>query len=573
MWRAGLPYKEVWCHDFEFSAPPGERPTVVCLVAKEIISGREIRIWQDEMPATPPYDIGPDSLFVAFYASAEVGCHLALGWSLPVNMLDLYTEFRNLTNGLYLVAGKGLLGAQAYFDLPSIDATEKGAMRELAQKGQWTATEIQELLNYCASDVYALEQLLPLILSSINLQQALLRGRYMCAAASIEHAGIPIDVAMLSKLQSQWPTLQSALIEEVDKEYGVFDGTTFKVAKFETFLIARCIPWPRLLSGKLDLQDDTFKSMALSFPVLGPLRELRKTLSQMRQVAFPVGADGRNRCLISAFSSRTGRNQPSTSQFIFGASSWVRSLIKPQEGLALAYIDYSQQEFGIAAALSGDELMQQAYLSGDPYLEFAKQAGAVPIGATKQTHKLEREQFKACVLAVQYGMGAESLAVRINQPVVRAKELLSLHRATYAKYWHWSEGAVDYAMLYNKLWTVFGWHIHVFGSPNPRFLQNFPMQANGAEMLRLACTLVTEAGITICAPVHDAILIEATIENIDDAVARTQTLMAIASEQVLGGKFRLRSDAEIIRVPDRYSDERGAAMWATVCMLLNGPPA
>jgi hypothetical protein len=67
------------------------------------------------------------------------------------------------------------------------------------------------------------------------------------------------------------------------------------------------------------------------------------------------------------------------------------------------------KEFGIAAALSDDPLMKDAYWSGDPYLAFAKQAGAAPLDATKATHKAVRDQFKACVLAVQYGMGAEAL--------------------------------------------------------------------------------------------------------------------------------------------------------------------
>ena len=52
--------------------------------------------------------------------------------------------------------------------------------------------------------------------------------------------------------------------------------------------------------------------------------------------------------------------------------------------------------------------MMQAYRSGDPYLAFAKQAGAVPSSATKVSHKAVRDQFKACVLAVQYGMSAKS---------------------------------------------------------------------------------------------------------------------------------------------------------------------
>ena len=58
--------------------------------------------------------------------------------------------------------------------------------------------------------------------------------------------------------------------------------------------------------------------------------------------------------------------------------------------------------------------MQKAYSSGDPYLEFAKQAGAAPADATKESHGSVREHFKACVLAVQYGMGAEALAERVS---------------------------------------------------------------------------------------------------------------------------------------------------------------
>ena len=62
-------------------------------------------------------------------------------------------------------------------------------------------------------------------------------------------------------------------------------------------------------------------------------------------------------------------------------------MIKPHQDKALAYIDWSQQEFGIAAALSKDEKMMQAYQSGDPYLEFAKLARQILLGATKKTHQ------------------------------------------------------------------------------------------------------------------------------------------------------------------------------------------
>jgi DNA polymerase I-like protein with 3'-5' exonuclease and polymerase domains len=211
--------------------------------------------------------------------------------------------------------------------------------------------------------------------------------------------------------------------------------------------------------------------------------------------------------------------------------------------------------------------MQAAYNSGDPYLTFAKQAGAVPTNATKDTHKLERELFKTCALGVQYGMEAESLARRINQPPIVARDLLRAHRETYRAFWRWSDAAVDHAMLRGALHTVFGWHVHAGENVNPRSLRNFPMQANGAEMLRLACCLATERGIEACAPVHDAVLICAPLECLEADVARMRSCMAEASRVVLAG-LELRTDATLIRYPDRYSDPRGAVMWDRVIRLI-----
>jgi DNA polymerase-1 len=192
--------------------------------------------------------------------------------------------------------------------------------------------------------------------------------------------------------------------------------------------------------------------------------------------------------------------------------------------------------------------MLAAYESGDPYLSFAIQAGAVPAHATKATHGPLRELFKTCALAVQYGMGPEGLAARIGKGAAEARELLRLHHMTYPRFWRWSDAAVDHAYLYNQLRTVFGWTLHLGPGANPRSLRNFVMQANGAEMLRLACSLVIERGVRICAPVHDAILVEAPLEEIDAAVAVTQNAMADASEIVLGG-VRLRSEAHVVRYP------------------------
>lgn len=169
-------------------------------------------------------------------------------------------------------------------------------------------------------------------------------------------------------------------------------------------------------------------------------------------------------------------------------------------------------------------------------------------------------------------MAEFSLAQRISQPPIYARRLLDLHRQTYRRFWQWSDGVEDYALLHGRLWTVFGWQC-CYGPGanriNPRSIRNFVVQGNGAEMLRLACILATEAGIEVSAPVHDAILIQAPLERLEAVVADTQAIMREASVKVLDG-FPLRSDAALVRYPDRYQDERGVIMWQTVLRLLYG---
>jgi len=561
-------FREVVVVDFEFTATSGNRPEPVSLVAHELKSDRVIRLWRDQFGPVPPYSTTPDTLFVAYYASAEIGCHRALGWPIPARILDLFTEFRARCNGLPTIAGNGLIGALTHFGLDSIGAAEKTEMRDLILRGgPWSPQERADILDYNESDVVALKRLLPAMLPGIDLPRALLRGRYMAVAAVMEYNGVPIDTVMLERLRRGWLLIQDKLIAEIDADYGVFDGRTFKADRFAVWLARNQIPWPRLDSGRLDLGDDTFRQMARAHPSVAPLRELRSALADLRLSDLAVGTDGRNRTILSAFRARTGRNQPSNSKFIFGPATWIRCLIKPPPGYAVAYIDWSQQEFGIAAALSGDKAMLAAYESADPYLAFAKQAGIVPADATKQSHGPQRELCKQAVLATQYGMEAESLAMRLGQPLVVARDLLRKHRETYRTFWAWSDAAVAQAMLHGSLWTVFGWPIHVGTECNPRSLRNFPMQANGAEMLRIACCLATERGIEVCAPVHDAVLICAPIDRIDADVEAMRAAMAEASRAVLG-RFELGSDAKVIRYPDRYVDPRGEVMWDRVSQLL-----
>jgi hypothetical protein len=59
-------------------------------------------------------------------------------------------------------------------------------------------------------------------------------------------------------------------------------------------------------------------------------------------------------------------------------------------------------------------------------------------------------------------------------------------------------------MLTNNMTSLFGWQYRITAGINLRSLQNWPMQTNGAEMMRIAAIAATEAGLPVCCPVHDA---------------------------------------------------------------------
>jgi DNA polymerase I len=190
--------------------------------------------------------------------------------------------------------------------------------------------------------------------------------------------------------------------------------------------------------------------------------------------------------------------------------------------------------------------------------------------------KAVRESCKRCCLAISYGMGAGSLARQLGiQPIV-AKELMHAHERTFPQFWKWMERSIDYAIWKREIQTVFGWKLHLAPEANLRSVMNFPMQANGSEMLRLAACMATEAGIQVCWPVHDALVVMAPSDQIRDVVEAAAGLMSRASEIVLANKLSVRVDIrddnteknKIFRHPQRFFDSRGEKMWLTVQKLI-----
>ena len=93
--------------------------------------------------------------------------------------------------------------------------------------------------------------------------------------------------------------------------------------------------------------------------------------------------------------------------------------MEPPKGYAIATLDWASQEFLLGALMSGDKNMYNAYMSGDPYLWFGKEAKAIPQNGTRDEFGPLRDAFKATTLAEMYMMGIPGLANKLTNDTGR----------------------------------------------------------------------------------------------------------------------------------------------------------
>ena len=571
--------------DFEFSSPSGHRPTVRCLAAREHRSGRRHLLAYDELVRmkTPPFDIGPQTVVVGYFLSAEMSCFRQLEWPRPANMLDIFVEFRNQLNGHTLPLGFGLQGCLNYFGEPLIE--EKEHWRDVAIRGPETADEWHGLMNYCMQDVDACVGLLPKVCAYLkthdDLLRALLRGRYAWAVAGMQHHGVPIDMPLYGWVTGRLAEIGADVRNEINAKYGVFraDGS-FSMANFRQYLIKEKIAFPLDVDGDTPLMDEaTWSDVVKYAPQLRELHQYRQTFEWTKNIGrLAIGPDGRNRVLLGQFGARTGRNTPSTTEFAFGPSKWTRSFIRPAPGMQLDYLDWRSQEIAIVAALSGDEAMMDDYRRSDFYLAFAIRAGLAPSDATKEKHRDIRAAAKVVCLGVMFGQSAYGMAAKLGISTTEAEKLLRAHKRVYHRFWAWSDAAVDHVSVRGVIRTCFDWRLHRIASVDEaatkkqwRSVRNFPSQAHGAEMLRLACTYAADEGLPIVAPIHDAILIEASVEAMPVVSARMEALMRKASRDVLRG-FEVDVKHTFTGDGERYVDEDGKEFFDRIMGIVGEPP-
>jgi DNA polymerase family A len=578
--------------DFEYEVADGELPNVLCMVAHVLNENlqhvRTIRMWRGEFGTAPPFDIGGDALFVAYSAQAEMTCFMTLGWKLPEHIFDQHTAYLAASNVLLphnpdekrKRPRKRLPDACRAYGIEGWESIDKETMSEDIGNGYWHKYGREAVLEYCEEDVR----------TSTALLRGQLRGwsRFQPATtelvlhwsnysaktvAQIQARGIPIDVPLWNLVQENKAAVISKLLQRFDPSVGSDDPIftpdgQWGYVRLERWLVSVGVTsWPRLASGQLDTSDDALKSMR-HVPGIEGLRALRDSLGFITRARLPIGRDGRNRPSLFPFGTATGRNAHARS--LFNAHAGMRSFMVFPPDVTGVYLDWRTQEVGIAAALSGDPALMADYRAGDVYHALALLCGLTDdrdAERWKSEHADERQRMKSLQLAINYGMSVPSLARGLDCHPLVASEIIERHRRKHSQLWQWRADIVQAAILERRMESVFGWPLYLSSSPNQRTLYNFPMQANGAEMLRLAAQRLCEAGIIPCMLVHDGVLLELRDE---DEIAHAKLIMRDAGRDVCDG-FEIDVDVDkVLKRGARYQDKRpvAKAMWATMMSAL-----
>ena len=561
-------YTAVEVEDSEFYAPDGEPLRPHCWASLDLLTGRRQSRWTGDGPTPSPDPPGARPLRIAHQVQAEAGHRLAVGWSMGA-FIDTHVELRVLANGVGLVAGDGLLGARVLFGLPPGDAAEKDAGRALAMRPEVPLADRPALQKYNQGDVALLAELAERMWPLIDIPAAIFRGQYQTVVAGMERRGIPLDVERVNLWSTHWSGIQDRLVAQIEQiaQSGIFVGGTWSHEGLNAFVMkweaATGQRWPRSGKSRVPLTtEEVLRELTQLDPRLAPVQQMFSLRRQARGLGkLALGNDGRNRFWIDALKQKTGRDSV-YGDSILGYPKYQRGLIQPRPGRAIAVLDFKNQEPAIAAALSRDNELMAICTTDDPYIALAKKFRLVPATATKKSHPLERKQCKTVLLGLNYGMQSRRLALTLRCSESHAARLIRQHKDLFGGFWRWSWLVQDTAVRQRKISTKLGFTMRITPSTKLLALLDWPMQAGGAELTRVACCFAAARGVEILASHHDSMIVESDSTTIDDVARAATQAMIDAGHELFDFPFKV--DTVIVRHPDRYLPDDAGQMWDRV---------
>ncbi len=250
-----------------------------------------------------------------------------------------------------------------------------------------------------------------------------------------------------------------------------------------------------------------------------------------------IGPDGRIHTTFNQTEARTGRlssDNPNLQNIPIRTElgSQLRDYFIAKPGCVLVDADYSQIELRILAHITGDEHMQNAFLSGeDIHRSTAAKIYGLPV---EQVTPRLRSSAKAINFGIMYGKGAFSLSKDIGVTVKEADAFLKNYLDAFPKVSGYMDKTIADAKEKGYVSTLFGRRRalpelansnYAVRSSGERMARNTPIQGTAADVIKLAMVRVwrrlrdekPEARLILT--VHDELIVEAPEAEAEKAAA------------------------------------------------------
>lgn len=405
-------------------------------------------------------------------------------------------------------------GTAALFEVaqPVVDAAEleETALALWLLKSDYTTPGLEEIATYAGTDEFARarEHIYGDLAKTGRLQEVFdrIEKPLLPVVKRMNATGVALDTAYLGALAREY----GAELEQIAARIYRHAGRTFNINSpkqlgevlYDELKISA--KQKKTATGARTTREDELMKLADEHPVVTEVlsyRELSKLLgTYVEKLPALVGSDGRLRATFLQTGTVTGRmgcenpnlqNIPTKTEY----GRRIRSAFVAPEGTALIAIDYSQIELRIAAGLSGDEKLCDAFRSGDDiHATVASQVFGVPVDAVD---KEMRRKAKVINFGILYGMGVNALRENLGAGTSRddAARYLDDYFARFSGLARYVAEVKAAATKLGYTETLFGRRRYLPGlrSPLPqmksqaeRMAVNAPIQGTQADIIKLA---------------------------------------------------------------------------------------
>lgn len=382
-------------------------------------------------------------------------------------------------------------------------------------------------------------------------------------------------LSLLKTMRKKSPYLDM----EVTEDYDLFADAAMRISKAGKF------QWKKTPAGAFAKDSDYLKELD-DGGLIHDIRKHKDSIKALKSISPEddgtykidrfIGCDFKQRPNFNPYGTKTGRNAPSSTSFLFLMPKWMRLIVNPRKGRYICDLDAHSEEVAIAAALYNDENKREVYRSADVYMKYAQLAGAYPKDKPiltedeRESEKWFKEEgwtqvrkiYKGGFLGMQFGMGGASLErrVRLSLPEEKRDEIFE----------GWGDSFVDsYRSLFSnetecvtKIRQAYsnqkkgvmlqdGWRLGP-DDPNILSVSNFPVQGTGSVILRRCCELCDAEGIQIYATLHDAISFTGKLENMEREIDTARECFRRAAEDILGENLMVIGNPEIIKHDENW---------------------